>query len=473
MPSAAIPFPTSSAPGLYAEGGGRLINVYSEKLPDGRIKRSRVPGLREAVVLDGYSGYRGSIYVNGVWLVAMTDWLFAVTYAGGVYNATLLGSLPGEGPVFFARNNKTPTPDIVCVAESTAYELTTSGAPQSYSDPNVGSPNAVTYLRSYFVFSYGDARMRTTGNNTTSINSLDTAFAESNPDGLLRPIALGGDLYACGPQTIEIWRVDPNNDVGFPFSYLDTIPRGIAGQQAIAGYEDGWSNTLIFVGDDGVVYLMQGYTPRAISTPSVAAAIEALPDKSTIRCSVYMHEGHAIWTMTSPDWTWCYDLSTGEWFERKSHLMQTWRCAGALKAFDRWMAGDVASGTLYEIDPDYHMEGDDPLTATIVSATVSPFPNRAVASQINLDILAGVGMAPGADPIQTKPKCSISWSKDGGVRWSFPVLREIGRQGEYRRRVEVNRLGLMSNHGMQVRVDVSDPVPFMLFGGEVVAEARG
>lgn len=468
-----VPFPTSSAPGLFAESGGRLINAYSEKLPDGRLKRSRVPGLREAVVIEDRAGYRGSIYVNGTWLVALEDWLFAVTRAGGIYTATQLGSLPGSGPVFFARNNKTPTPDIVCVAENTAYELTTNGAPQSYSDPDVGSPNAVTYLRSYLVFSYGDARMRTTGNNDTAINTLDTAFAESNPDGLLRPIALGGDLFACGSQTIEVWRVDPNNEVGFPFSYLDTIPRGIAGQQAIAGFEDGWSNTLIFVGDDGVVYMMQGYTPRAISTPSVAKAIEALADKSTIRCSVYMHEGHAIWTMTSPDWTWCFDLSTGEWFERRSHLMQTWRCAGSIKAFDRWMAGDVASGTLYEIDPDYHMEGNDPLTATIVSATMSPFPNRAAAPRLDLDILAGVGMAPGADPIQTKPRCSISWSKDGGVRFGFPVLREIGRQGEYRHKVRVNRMGLMSDRGMQIRVDVSDPVPFALFGGELTPQARG
>lgn len=464
----AIPFPTSSAPGRFAESGGRLINAYAEKLVDGRIARRRVPGLRELLTIADFKHCRGGIFVNNTLLVALDERLFAITLSGGMYSAANLGSLPGTGPVFFARNNKTPTPDIVCIADSTAYSLTIGGAPSSYPDADVGSPNAVSFLKGYFIFTYGDGRMRASGLNSTAINTLDTAFAESKPDGLLCPVTIGNDLLAFGSQTTEVWRVDPNNVNGFPFSFLDTIPRGVVGGRAVAGFEDGWSNAIIFVGDDNVVYRLSGYTPQPISTPPVARMIEKLADRSLIECSVYMHEGHPIWCMSSPEWTWCFDLSTNEWHERKSQGLERWRGSATVKAFDQWIVGDLASGTFSAIDPEYFYEAGNPLTATIISSTATGFPNRSVVPRLELDIMSGVGLETDVEPIGTNPQVSISISRDGGASFGTPVLRPIGRQGRYRQAVRVNRLGLASAKGYQFRLNYSDPRPFTLFGGDLV-----
>lgn len=465
----AVPFPTSSGKGKYAESGGRLINAYAEKLPDGRINRRRAPGIKQIVELAGYGRCRGAIEINGVALAAVTDRLLTITRSGSVYTLAEIGSFPGTSRVYFARNNKSPTPDVAAVANSSAYTIDLSAGASAYPDSDVGSPNSVTSIDGYFVFSQGNARMRATGLNTTAINTLDTAFAESKPDGLYRVIALGRNVYAFGPYSIEIW-VNAGNATGFPFSRLDVIPRGLVGPDAVAGHENGWSNTLIFVGDDGVVYQIAGDGLKPISNSSVAGDIGALEDKASLSAVVYTDRGHAIWALSCAAWTWCFDLSTGEWFERASHGHDRWRASATVKCFDRWLVGDEYTGKFGFIDTAERFEFGEPLTASVVSATMSGFPRRPIASRLMLDIMAGTGEATGIDPIGVNPQCSISFSKDGGATFGSPVLREMGRQGKYKRVVSVNRIGLVSTKGFQVRVDVSDPVDFSLFGGDVQVE---
>lgn len=472
MPAVPVPFQTASAPGKFAESGGRLVNAYPEKLPDGRVRIGRTPGIWVFASIAGAAGCRGMIEINGVIIAALKDQLVKITQTSGVFSLSGLGPLFGTERVYFARNNRAPTPDIVAVTNSAAYSINVTSGASAYPDPDVGSPNSVVFLGGYFFFSYGNARMRATGLNSTTINTLDTAFAESKPDGLLRLVAIGKNLLACGPQTIEIWPI-AGNETGFPFSYLDTIPRGIAAPDAIAGFESDWSSTIIFAGSDNVVYRLNGYTPEPISNASVSKALEALTDKSSLRAVVYAHEGHAVWTLSCDDWTWCYDVSTGAWFERASHGRDNWRVTASAKCFGAWVVGDEETGQFGFIDTETVREFGQPLTATIISATMAGFPSRSVASRLDLDILSGTGAPSDTDAEQINPVVSISWSHDGGVTFGSPVLREIGRSGQYERMVRVNRLGASSAKGMQIKLSISDPVHFSLFSGQVQVEPRG
>lgn len=468
----AVPFPTSSAKGRLAESGGRLINAYSEKLGDGRVKISRVPGVRPVVEAATGSHCRGAIEINGIVLQALDDRLGTIIETGGTFTEAQIGSaFAGKETVYFARNNKSPTPDIVAVTDGNAFLVDPLTGASSYPDADVGSPNSVCFLGGYFIFSYGNARMRASGLNDTAINTLDTAFAESKPDGLLRVVALGKNLYACGPQTIEIW---PNtgNATGFPFSYLGTIARGIAGPDAIAGYENDFSNVLIFAGSDNVVYRINGNIPEPISNPSVSKDLQRLADKSSLRAIVYEHEGHSVWCLSCADWTWCYDVATGAWFERRSYGKGFFRASASVKCFGAWVMGDSLTGKFGVVDPDYGFEFGDPLALRIVSSTMSGFPARAVMPRLDLDIMSGVGSAAGADPIETAPRVRMSVSRDGGATFGPYREAEIGRQGKYGHTVRFNRLGVTSPKGAQIQLDYSDPPPFTLFSGELAVEPR-
>lgn len=468
----AVPVPSQSTRGIFAETGGKLINAFVEKLDDGRLKASRVPGIRQIVELVTGSHCRGAIDINGVLLAAVTDKLVTISYIAEAYSLTEIGTFYGTETVYFARNNKAPTPDIVAVTNSKAYVVDLTSGASDYPDPDVGSPNSVCFQGGYFIFSYGNARMRASGLNSTSINTLDTAFAESKPDGLLRVVALGSSIFACGPQTIEIWR-NTGNATGFPFSYLDTVPRGIASPDAVAGFESDWSNTIIFAGSDNVVYRLNGPVPEPVSSVSVSKSIEALADKTSLKALVYSYQGHSIWCLSSSEWSWCYDLSTGSWAERASNGRQNWRASTSIKCFGHWIIGDDETGKFGVIDAAYGYEFGSPLTAIVVTPTMSGLPSRAAMHRLDLDILAGVGASSGPAPIETDPQVLISWSHDGGVSFGSPVFRGIGPQGEYKRMVRINRLGTASAKGLQVRIEMSDPRPFSFFGGDIVIGKKG
>ncbi|WP_046865926.1 hypothetical protein [Microvirga massiliensis] len=467
-----IVFPISSAPGARGrESAGRLVNGYAETLEDGRIVRRRVPGLAQVFEVEGSAHLRGFILVDATLYLALDGRLASAVLTGTTWTVTDLGALPGTGPVTFARNNRSPVPDVVSVADGAAYVISPTAPPASYPDPDVGAPNAVTAIDGYFVFTYGDARARSTGLNTIAINTLDTAFAEAKPDGLRRGITFRGELFLMGLGTIEVWQ-NTGNPVGFPFSRVTVIPRGLAGPSAAAGFEDGWTNTLLFVGDDAVVYRLDGYTPVRVSTHPVERAIEGLPDRTALEAFVFMAAGHAFWVLRSPAWCWVYDLTMQSWHERRSHGSATFRASQSVRAFGKWLVGDQASGKVFEISEAMQREGSDPLVLRVESLSTGDFPNRATASRLDIDIVTGTGVASGLDPIETQPVCLVSWSRDGGATFGEPMRRAIGAQGHVRQRVNVNRLGLIEPAGLVIAVECADPVPFTLIGAHVGAGRR-
>ena len=108
----------------------------------------------------------------------------------------------------------------------------------------------------------------------------------------------------------------------------------------------------------------------------------------------------------------------------------------------------------------------------IETGPVAGFPHRSRVNRADFNGTMGVGIATGEDPIATNPQCGIYWSHDGGVTWSNPVLREIGRQALGDRQITARRMGIAGVHGIRFRLDVSDPVPFSWMGGDVSAEFR-
>jgi hypothetical protein len=129
----------------------------------------------------------------------------------------------------FRRAQQRGKPDMVFVSPGNgAFWINGSNQVVAYPDANVGQPNAVVFHKGFFIFTYGNGRTLASNVNVTTINTLNNATAESKPDTLYRPVALGnGQLLLCGSSTLEVW--GGANDTGYPFSYIATIPRGIAG----------------------------------------------------------------------------------------------------------------------------------------------------------------------------------------------------------------------------------------------------
>ena len=106
-----------------------------------------------------------------------------------------------------------------------------------------------------------------------------------------------------------------------------------------------------------------GYQPAPVSTPAVEAAWAKYSTIADAVAYSITYQGHELWVISFPtgNATWCYDATTGFWFEWgffngggwDRHLVWV-HCVVALDGLtDKHYGGDWESGNIYVISRDY------------------------------------------------------------------------------------------------------------------------
>lgn len=463
---AAITFPQSSSPGERpGEGQGRLINAMA--VADGSdVKFDNVPGL-QAVANVG-PGPRGMLVAGPLLYKATRDKLWVMN--GNLAPASLIRGLPGEQPVSMARNNKAPKPDVVIVTENGPFVVSPDGSSViDYPDEDVGFPTDVAELNGYFIFAYQDATIRATGEGATPqnslvINTLSKTIDQSRGGGIIRGVVKDGIYVAFKANSMSFYR-----DVGtspFPLARAtEAVDVGLYGKWAVVGNDAGWDGPLFWIAQDGSLRKLQGYQPVRVSWRPFELAVSRTADRSKIRMCVYTFEGNSILSVSGPDWTWEYNVTTERWHERESYGASRWRAEFSVNAFNRWLLGDTASTALLALAPLSRMELDRPLVWT-VEGVMREFPLNSVVPTFHLNISTGEGREYAATDPARAPQVGVSWSLDDGASWSEPLLRDIGRQGHRALSVRVNPRVRAREQGFRLRLEISDPVDFLM--GEAI-----
>lgn len=471
----AIPFPLSSSPGRTPhESAGRLLNCYAEPLgtdintqkgyaPPKAVWR-RVPGLKRFATTSN-TGYRGGIQVASTYFAAFEGVVKSYNSSGA---ESSVGSLDGTAKCFWARNNNA-SPQIVVVDPQNGAFVVTANSVVSFPDPDLPSPCDVFFEDGYLIFSIGDGRMFATDINDITVNSLDFAKAETKADSLLRGIPFNGQAMFFGTTSIEVWS-DTAQPTGFPYTRAAIIARGLAGRYAVAGHEDGFGGALAWVAENNTVVRLNGYQAEKISPPDLDRLIEAVEDKETLEASVYVAGGQPRWVLSCEDWTWEFCLNSQKWNEGASYQLNRRRSTQFQSIFGKWIGGQTTSGNLVSVDDTAQADDGDPLLFRIESGPIQKFPHHIRVDRVDFDFSLGQGVATGSDPTQTSPSVAISWSTDGGTKWSVPVVRKLGPQRSTNVRVTVNRCGLAGPQGMKFRLDISDPVTVAFLGGDATIQ---
>jgi len=276
-----------------------------------------------------------------------------------------------------------------------------AGTPLAYNGlGRMPQPNSVCFQDGYFFFTIGDGRCFATGINSLSMNSLTFITCQSRSDvTLLRGIAFSGQLFLFTTGSCEVWQDVANVAPNFPYARQVVLAQGLLQANAIAGFETGFDDVSWVAQDFGVWELTYGsLSPTKISPPDLDRLIEIQHRLGNIiEASVYMFGGKKFWVISSPAWTWEFNLGTQQWNERTSlntsGLQGRWRGTGGHPAFGKWLLGDMQSGTLCYVDDQNYTELGMPMLKRLESAPVANFPNRLRVARADFNFATGTGMA--------------------------------------------------------------------------------
>jgi len=423
--------------------------------------------------------FRGMTFVEGTVYVAFDNHLVSFNEGTPTYGDIGPGAIimAGGGPVFFARDQAQPPHQILVPASAGgAYEYTAAGITTS-PITNAGTAIDVVYGTGFFFYLLPNGRVYCSSLPNTP-DAVAFATAESKPDGALRLIYFGDQLYIMGKESIEVWGKPINTAAGqFVLNKITTIPRGMISNKACSGFENGVDLGVCFVGNNHQVCRLNGYLPERISTSDVERSIEATIDKTRIECTSYFGDNHAYLKVRTNEWCWVYDFTTQTWAERQSYLSTTSRLLQAIYTGTRWLVGDADSAVIGWIRADRRREFERPLIWQVDAVPTKGFPNRAVVGPVHFEFVVGVGeidIVEGTaivstidDSTRVNPRVEISWSDDGGENFTYPELRELGGQRNSKQLIRVFLTGSLGPYGRVWRLRCSDPVYVSLMNGDM------
>jgi hypothetical protein len=479
----------------------RMVNLFPEMLQEGKEPAflQRAPGL-DLLATVGDGPIRGLFAVGASLYVASGSELYLVDVN---YAATLLGTLANDGPVSMAYNGTQIF--IACGGPSYIYNTSTAVYAQ-ITDPDFPGATTVSFLDSYFVFIEPNSqRMWVTSlNDGTSVDPLDFASAEGDPDGLVSSITNHSEVWMFGSNSIEVWYNAGTAD--FPLQRIQGAFNeiGCAAAFSVAKLD----NALFWLGADargkGIVYRANGYTGVRVSTHAVEWQIQQYTDISDAVAYTYQQDGHAFYVLSFPsaNATWVYDVATQAWHERAGFFNgNLTRQRGNCQTFfnDQNVLGDYQNGNLYAYSLQIYADYDRPQKWLRSWRALPPGQNnlkRTIHDALQLDCETGVGLD-GYDAedityllteaglilttedgllldvdtvpvVGSDPRVMLRWSDDGGHTWSSEHWLSIGRLGEYGSRVIWRRLGATTQLRDRVyEVSGTDPVKINILGAEL------
>ena len=453
----------------------RMVNLFPEVVPEGGKEPAflqRCPGLLNLATI-------GSGPIRGLWTFSSDNNTAFVVSGNELYKintsyaATLLGSIPGTGPVSMADNGIQLF--IACNGPSYIYNNSTNAFGQIV-DFDFPGAVSVGYIDGYFVFNEPNSQRIwvTQLLDGTSIDPTDYASAEGSPDGVVGLIVDHREIWVYGTNSVEVWY-----DAGTPDFPLQRIQGAFNEIGCISAYTIAkMDNGLFWLGADargqGIVYRANGYTGQRISTHAVEWQIQQYGNLTDALAYTYQQDGHSFYVLIFPsaNTTWVYDVATGAWHERAgwSDGSFTRHRSNCQMAFNNEIiVGDYQNGNIYAFDLDTYADNGQIqkwLRSWRALPTGQNNLKRTAQHAMQLDMESGVGLATGQG---SNPEVMLRWSDDGGHTWSNYRTTSVGKIGEYYYRVWFRRLGMtMKLRDRVYELSMTDPVKTAIMGAEIL-----
>jgi hypothetical protein len=289
---------------------------------------------------------------------------------------------------------------------------------------NLPAVFGVIFIDGYFLWTIAspDQFIISALNDGLTYDPLDVATVEGDPDFIIGVTNDHREVQFFGTRTTEIWFNSGGADFPFERQGNAFIERGCFDRDSIVKID----NSVIFVGDDRIVYRLNGYTPQRVSTDAIDTQIASA---AWYRGFTYTQEGHKFYVLSTDLGTVALDVATGLWHERQSYLLDTYRVGCAETCYGKTWFGDAYSGKIYNPSLDAFDEDGQPMPVIVEIPTIERDRDWLRCYAIELYCETGVGTATDEDP-----QAIMQYSTDGGRIWSNEIFRSLGAVGEYKTR---------------------------------------
>ena len=400
----------------------RSVGLYPAPNESGTAKSAymlkSIPGL----ILFGDVGDvgRGAYEINGRSWVVVDDGLFELSAAGGALRRGTLQTAAGFVSIF------SNTTQLYLVDGANLYALTlATNAFNRYGGTVFPGSDLTDYLDQYAIFApNGDQKFYISAlGDAETLDALDFASAESQPDNLIAFRVVNRELWLLGANGGEVWNNTGNSEFPIERNNGSIFSVGCSAKWTAVLF----NNTLAWVGADKAggdgVWVAEGYRARRISTRAVELAIQACTDLTKAIAYTQRIGGSTFYCLQLPGvlTTWCYDALTGAWHERaelvngeyaRHRVSWFFRCFG----YDLGLGDD---GKVYRWDKSTNTNAGDPLVRDRIS------PHNALPDNMR------VGYADFALDLDTDVTGNVlmRYSDDGGRTWGDWDARAMGGPG--------------------------------------------
>lgn len=358
--------------------------------------------------------------------------------------------------------------NVVIVSEGNAY-LWNGSTLSSITDPDLETPNSVAHIRNIMIYDGDNGRAWVSDfGDATTIDSLSFVTAESNADDLLRVYIHDQNIYMMGDKTIEPWWY---SGVGIP--PIDPIQGAIleVGLGAIYSVANS-KNFVYFVGNDNIVYAMNGSDAQPVFNDDITAEISEFSVVSDAQGMCYNINKQWYYEISFPTANRTFVFPEGgQAFELSSTSGGTRNIASSYAYFNRkHLVGDINSGNIYELDFNTYTDNGETIIRTRDSAPLhgglfGAIGKTLTMTRFELILEAGVGLLNGQG---SDPEIMLSFSDDGGKTFGTEEWAKVGESGHFQQ--EVYWTGLGSFKSRIIRIRASDPVAWSIHSARAFIE---
>jgi hypothetical protein len=413
--------------------------------------------------------------VDNAWAVIGSQ--FGVVNSGGHFTA--VGTVISDGqPVSMALNSF----QILIVGAGHAYCYTISTATLlDVTTLLAGTPIQCQQSDGYFIVTFLDTNKFQMSQILDGTTWPGLLVNEVNvfPENIQSIIVNHRELWVMGSQHIQPYQNTGSAEV------FDVIPGTLIEKGCAATFCPArLDNSVFWIDEDErggrSAWRSNGYTPQRISTHAVETDLETYNTAQIATMTTYSYQdaGHIFWVLYIPasQWSWVYDVVEGLWHKRSSWNTVTGQAGphfsqNHVYAYGKHLVGDWNSGNVWDMSMSYYDDNGTAIQRLRRSPTIIDEKKRIFHRGITLDFDTGLGPQPpltDGNGNPRPPQVMLRWSDNRGKTWSNQHVAGCGMSGQYNTRVIFRRLG--QSRGRVYEISVSDPIPWSLVDGYLVAE---